>query len=308
MLNDVWVSVPTGSEDFTFKNMRKNQYEEVLFKCEDERYELDLVVELNCSAIRALEKFTLEFEKLSEEEANNYKIKTPLDILHVRSIERLYGEKGAEIIEGLYANPVVAIPVILNRLKQKDQEWTNSRREWNKVWHEVTEKNYYKSLDHQSFFFKQQEKKNLSPKVLLAEIKMQYADRLREKEQEKEAAASKERRSQRVKDKEKEKEATEVKAENDEETHPKYHLKYVLDNAAIIQDISELMLFTADNTDKSFSKADKEKIETFLKHFLHVFYRFDSIFIDSFEYPVYVLVFYFVGHSRIMDRSFFDIH
>ncbi len=40
MLNDKWVSVPTGSEDFSFKNMRKNQYEEALFRCEDERYEV----------------------------------------------------------------------------------------------------------------------------------------------------------------------------------------------------------------------------------------------------------------------------
>ena len=32
VLNDTWVSVPTGSEDFTFKSMRKNQYEEALFK------------------------------------------------------------------------------------------------------------------------------------------------------------------------------------------------------------------------------------------------------------------------------------
>jgi histone deacetylase complex regulatory component SIN3 len=31
------VSVPTGSEDFSFKNMRRNQYEEALFKCEDDR-------------------------------------------------------------------------------------------------------------------------------------------------------------------------------------------------------------------------------------------------------------------------------
>ena len=38
MLNDNWVSVPTGSEeDFFFKTTRKNQYEEALFRCEDEQ-------------------------------------------------------------------------------------------------------------------------------------------------------------------------------------------------------------------------------------------------------------------------------
>jgi len=38
VLNDVWVSVTSGSEDYSFKHMRKNQYEESLFRCEDDRY------------------------------------------------------------------------------------------------------------------------------------------------------------------------------------------------------------------------------------------------------------------------------
>ena len=31
-INKEWVSVPSGSEHYTFTNMRKNQYEEALFK------------------------------------------------------------------------------------------------------------------------------------------------------------------------------------------------------------------------------------------------------------------------------------
>lgn len=38
VLNDHWVSVTSGSEDYSFKHMRKNQYEESLFRCEDDRY------------------------------------------------------------------------------------------------------------------------------------------------------------------------------------------------------------------------------------------------------------------------------
>lgn len=29
----------SGSEDYSFKHMRRNQYEESLFRCEDDRYE-----------------------------------------------------------------------------------------------------------------------------------------------------------------------------------------------------------------------------------------------------------------------------
>ena len=34
-LNDNWVSVTSGSEDYGNKVTRKNQYEEALFRCED---------------------------------------------------------------------------------------------------------------------------------------------------------------------------------------------------------------------------------------------------------------------------------
>jgi histone deacetylase complex regulatory component SIN3 len=41
-----------GSEDYSFKLMRKNQYEEALFRCEDDRYEFEMACEQNASAIR----------------------------------------------------------------------------------------------------------------------------------------------------------------------------------------------------------------------------------------------------------------
>lgn len=43
VLNDHWVSVTSGSEDYSFKHMRKNQYEESLFRCEDDRLEVVLM-------------------------------------------------------------------------------------------------------------------------------------------------------------------------------------------------------------------------------------------------------------------------
>lgn len=37
VLNDHWVSVNSASEDYSSKHMRRNRYEESLFKCEDDR-------------------------------------------------------------------------------------------------------------------------------------------------------------------------------------------------------------------------------------------------------------------------------
>ncbi|KAG7981890.1 hypothetical protein I3843_04G021300 [Carya illinoinensis] len=171
VLNDHWVSVTSGSEDYSFKHMRRNQYEESLFRCEDDRFELDMLLESVSSAAKRVE------ELLNRVNENDINLETPFRIedhftaLNLRCIERLYGDHGLDVVDILRKNPTVALPVILTRLKQKQGEWTCCRTDFNKVWAEIYAKNHYKSLDHRSFYFKQQDSKNLSTKSLVAEIK-----------------------------------------------------------------------------------------------------------------------------------------
>jgi paired amphipathic helix protein Sin3a len=116
ILNDSWVSVPTGSEDFSFKNMRKNQYEEALFRCEDERYEIDMVIDNNASAIHCLTPLNAEITSLKAVEGFDWQFRLDrrsLGVLHLKAIARIYGEHGNEALELLRKNPAGAIPVIL---------------------------------------------------------------------------------------------------------------------------------------------------------------------------------------------------
>jgi len=170
VLNDLWVSVPTGSEEGSFKASRKNQYEEILFKCEDERFELDREIELNSSCMNAFWIIIHQIQSCSQDQLNSFRIEEGLDILHLRCLERVYGEKSPLVLQALVKNPVVAVPVIMRRLQQKDLEWRMARNERNKIWREVNQKNFLKSLDHQSGFFKQREKKALNHRELLGEI------------------------------------------------------------------------------------------------------------------------------------------
>ena len=181
VLNNTWVSSPTGREDAGFRATRKNQYEEELFKCEDQRCELDLAIEMNAGAVFALEKVMGRMKKVKrEEERKRFRLREgDVKILHVRAIDKIYGDRGAEVVEALFSNPMVAIPVIVKRLKQKDLEWRRARREFQKVWRETNEKNYLKALDHQGAYFKQGEKKALSAKVLLSEIRKKYQEQLK---------------------------------------------------------------------------------------------------------------------------------
>nr|CAD1838271.1 unnamed protein product [Ananas comosus var. bracteatus] len=171
VLNDLWVSVTSGSEDYSFKHMRKNQYEESLFRCEDDRFELDMLLESVNATIKRVEEL---IEKMHD---NSAKLEIPIHIedhltpLNLRCIERLYGDHGLDVMDVLRKNADAALPVILTRLKQKQEEWSKCRADFNKVWAEIYAKNYHKSLDHRSFYFKQQDTKNLCTKALLAEIK-----------------------------------------------------------------------------------------------------------------------------------------
>ncbi|XP_022150309.1 paired amphipathic helix protein Sin3-like 4 isoform X2 [Momordica charantia] len=168
VLNDHWVSVTSGSEDYSFKHMRKNQYEESLFRCEDDRFELDMLLEsVNVTSKRVEE--LLERTNLSDHPIHFEDHLTAA--LHLRCIERLYGDHGLDVMDVLRKNAPLALPVILTRLKQKQEEWARYRSDFNKVWAEIYFKNYQKSLDHRSFYFKQQDTKSLSTKALLSEIK-----------------------------------------------------------------------------------------------------------------------------------------
>lgn len=44
VLNDTWVSFPSWSEDSTFVSSKKTPYEEQLHRCEDERFEVPLLL------------------------------------------------------------------------------------------------------------------------------------------------------------------------------------------------------------------------------------------------------------------------
>uniref|UniRef100_A0A5B6ZFS1 Putative paired amphipathic helix protein Sin3-like 4 isoform X2 n=1 Tax=Davidia involucrata TaxID=16924 RepID=A0A5B6ZFS1_DAVIN len=171
VLNDYWVSVTSGSEDYSFKHMRKNQYEESLFRCEDDRFELDMLLESVNVTTKRVEEL---LDKIND---NTIKTDSPIHIedhftaLNLRCIERLYGDHGLDVMDVLRKNAPLALPVILTRLKQKQEEWARCRSDFNKVWADIYAKNYHKSLDHRSFYFKQQDTKSLSTKALLAEIK-----------------------------------------------------------------------------------------------------------------------------------------
>ncbi|KAL6005805.1 hypothetical protein ACLOJK_006378 [Asimina triloba] len=164
VLNDDWVSVTSGSEDYSFKHMRKNQYEESLFRCEDDRFELDMLLESVNVTTKRVDELLDKINDNTIKPDNQFRIEDHFTALNVRCMERLYGDHGLDVLDVLRKNAIAALPVISSRLKQKQEEWLKCRSDFNKVWAEIYAKNYHKSLDHRSFYFKQQDPKSLSTK------------------------------------------------------------------------------------------------------------------------------------------------
>ena len=187
VLNDVWVSLPVGSEEsYTFRHMRRNTYEETLFRVEDERFEIDMVIDSNAATLQLLSPIAEEIAQLAQgsnedEEGSASGVggkrfrysfdKSLLGVIQRNVIKRIYGDCGDEMLDLMVKNPSVAIPVVVSRLRQKDEEWRAVRRRLNRHWRELSENNYYRSLDHRSLTWRTVDKRATSSRTLVSEIK-----------------------------------------------------------------------------------------------------------------------------------------
>lgn len=116
VFNDDFSSLPQGSESFKFKT--KNQYEEVLFKVEDEMYKVDFEIGNIYSTLKVLEQEKDRLEAMSAAEKENYKLdESKFNYLRNQQISKVYGELGGEMLRLLPIKPTNAIPIIYERMK-----------------------------------------------------------------------------------------------------------------------------------------------------------------------------------------------
>lgn len=176
VLNDQYALHAAWPEDMTnLGPHRKNQYEEHMYQCEDERYELDMVLELNTMAKMALMSVMSRLKNFtSPDDVARFRLDDTLggnsEVLMRAALNRLYGDKTTGIIEGLKCNPSAAVPIVLRRLVAKEKEWRTAQHGFNRIWREQNERYYLKSLDHQAAKFKQMDVKQIRSKTLMKEI------------------------------------------------------------------------------------------------------------------------------------------
>ncbi|KZT44457.1 hypothetical protein SISSUDRAFT_19885 [Sistotremastrum suecicum HHB10207 ss-3] len=244
VLNDHWVSHPTwASEDSGFVTHRKNIYEEALHRSEEERHEYQFHIEAMAKTISLLEPLRQKIEEMNAEERTAFRLPPSLGAaspsIHQRIIKKVWGkEAGLEIIQSLHSCPGVAIPVVVARLRQKDDEWRRAQREWNKTWRDVGVKNYYRSLDHQGITFKANDKKAITTKAFVGHI-----EGLREQHSSPESSSN-------------------------GKTSETYPLEYAFEDDKVLQDTLKLSFSYLDRQVTVYSSAERHAIEKFLRQFV----------------------------------------
>uniref|UniRef100_A0A1A8IMQ8 Paired amphipathic helix protein Sin3b n=2 Tax=Nothobranchius kuhntae TaxID=321403 RepID=A0A1A8IMQ8_NOTKU len=252
VLNDTWVSFPSWSEDSTFVSSKKTPYEEQLHRCEDERFELDVVLETNLATIRVLESVQKKLSRLSPEDQDRFRLDDCLggtsEVIQRRAVYRIYGDKAPEIIEGLKRSPATAVPVVLKRLKAKEEEWREAQQGFNKIWREQYEKAYLKSLDHQGVNFKQNDMKALRSKSLLNEIESIYDER-QEQSTEEGGVGHQGRNS----------------SGSTSSSEP--HMMFTYEDKQILEDAASLIIYHV-KRQPTIHKDDKDHIKRIIQHFV----------------------------------------
>ncbi|KAL3423431.1 histone deacetylase interacting [Phlyctema vagabunda] len=186
VLNDDWASHPTwASEDSGFVSHRKNIFEESLHRIEEERHDYDFNIEANAKVIQLLEPIAQTILAMDPHDREHFRMPVGLggqsQAIYKRVLKKIYGDRGPEVAADLFKDPCAVLPVVLARLKQKDEEWRFTQREWEKVWHAQTQAMYLKSLDHMGIHVKQADKKNFAAKHLVDAIKTKHEEQRRQR-------------------------------------------------------------------------------------------------------------------------------
>jgi len=122
-LNDEWDSHPTWSnEESGFLAPKTNVYAEALHRSEEERHEYDFYLDAIVRIISMLEPINNKIASLPNKERGSFELKANLGgsgkSIHQRVIKNIYGrEARLEFMQAMQGSPLLAIPVVLTRLK-----------------------------------------------------------------------------------------------------------------------------------------------------------------------------------------------
>ncbi|KAJ4953554.1 hypothetical protein NE237_030386 [Protea cynaroides] len=126
----------------------REKYREILFSCEDDMFELDMLLESFKQTVNRVEELLKKFNDGTIDPDDPIRLEDHFSRRNLSCVRYVYGKSGREVIGMMQTNAIHALPVILMRLKQKQEEATRFRAEFNKVWAGIFAKYHRKSLGY----------------------------------------------------------------------------------------------------------------------------------------------------------------
>ena len=218
---------------------------------------------------------------MTNEERNSWRLKAdfggPSKWIYHKTIKKIYGrDSGTEVIQALQDCPGVAVPVVLHRLKQKEDDWRRAMREWGRMWKEVDAKNFYKSLDHQGLVFKSNDKKSITAKHFVNDVetvKLEQKERLEaELDGEDEGGRGARRnRNRRAKGRRSRRDHQQRKRVHGVFKSLGFQLDYSFADTAVLHDCLKLVYSYLDHNPSQYSFQERRSVEKFLQSFTPAF-------------------------------------
>ena len=230
--------------------------------------------------ISIFEPLNARVEEMTNEERNSWRLKAdfggPSKWIYHKTIKKIYGrDSGTEVIQALQDCPGVAVPVVLNRLKQKEDDWRRAMREWGRMWKEVDAKNFYKSLDHQGLVFKSNDKKAITAKHFVNDVetvKQEQRERLEvELDGEEGERDARRNRGRRTKGRRLRRDRQQRKRAHGVFKSLGFQLDYSFADTSVLHDCLKLVYSYLDHNPSQYSFQERRSVEKFLQVFTPIF-------------------------------------
>ncbi|KAL2476269.1 Uncharacterized protein Adt_37005 [Abeliophyllum distichum] len=138
------------------KVRQKNRYEKILFDCEDQMYEFDMIYHSVESAMRAVDKIA---EELKTDQKLTVNIEKYLSVLNLKCLKDLFGD---HYVSNMRGNPIdanVVATIVLN-LNKKYMELEKYRERTKIKWARTFKENHEKAYNYATSVKKESAKRS----------------------------------------------------------------------------------------------------------------------------------------------------
>ncbi|CAD6184665.1 unnamed protein product [Caenorhabditis auriculariae] len=177
VLNSTWASCPSWSTEENgagTERAKKSNYEEALFRSEDDKFEVDMLIESTKYAIDSLELLQRKINNLEPHEKASFRLDEKLGAtsgaLMRRALRMLYGERSAGIVQTLQETPITVVPTLVERFREKEKDLREAQYLIAKGWRETMEKQMARAMDHQTATVRAADARILKYKGVISQV------------------------------------------------------------------------------------------------------------------------------------------